>query len=227
MYTRIDNLVIRRDPPPFYINKRQNAYVIKQKIFMQDISRYHRDTEMLCRLLDVRRGVRILEIGGDVGFMSLGLANPGARCVGVDICPWSAEFVTKIAAFFKLDVASLWGDTYYLPFRDNTFDAVYSKDTFEHIWDTDVALREQTRVLKPNGRLCILVGNLANPKTFFDLFVRRFIRSRGREGGLKWLLTKHKALDSFGMGRHGKDEDIRTSRWWKKTIGHVILTIKK
>ena len=165
--------------------------------------------------------MRILEIGGDVGFASLELSNLGARYIGVDICPGSAEFVTKLAGFYNLDVTSVWGDTCYLPFEDETFDAVFSKDTFEHIWDTDAALREQTRVLRPNGRLAVLVGNLANPKTFVDLFFRRFFSSRGREGGLRWLLTKQRALDSFGMGWHGKDEDIKTSGWWRRTMSSV------
>ncbi len=221
MYTQFDNLVVRRSPPPFFINKRQDSFVIKRKKFLQDIGRYHRDIEMLCRLLDVRRGMRVLEVGGDVGFAALELANVGARCVGIDICPGSSAFVTRLAQFYGLDVTSVWGDTCYLPFRDSTFDAVYSKDTFEHIWDTDLALREQTRVLKRGGRLCILVGNLANIKTFFDLFVGKFIRSRGRQGGLKWLFTKQRALDDFGIGWHGKDEDIRTSRWWKRTMRSV------
>jgi SAM-dependent methyltransferase len=218
MYAQYDKLVVRRDPPPFQINKRQDSYVRKRKVFLQDLPRYHRDMEMLCRLLDVREGMRILEIGGDVGFASLELANLGARCIGVDICPGSPEFVTKLAQFYNLDVTSMWGDTCCLPFVDETFDAVFSKDTFEHIWDTDAALREQTRVLRRNGRLVILVGNLANPKTFIDQFFRKFFASRGREGGLKWFLTKQQALEDFGMGWHGKNEDIKTSRWWKKTM---------
>ncbi len=218
MYTQRDNLVIKRDLPTFTLGKRQASFARKHEEYNRSISKYHRDMEMLCRLLDVRAGMRILEIGGGVGYTSFELANLGASCVDIDICPGNAEFVSRMAEFYDLDVVGLRGDTCHLPFGDNIFDAVYSKDAFEHIWDFESALNEQTRVLKKHGRLCILVGNLTNPKTFYTLFVKRFFQSRGRKGGLRWLLTKGRAMEDFGIGWHGKDEDIKTRWWWRKKI---------
>ncbi len=46
-----------------------------------------------------------------------------------------------------------------LPFKDNTFDTIYSSHTLEHIpwYHTEQALKEWTRVIKPNGRLEVWV----------------------------------------------------------------------
>jgi ubiquinone/menaquinone biosynthesis C-methylase UbiE len=134
-----------------------------------------------------------------------------------------------MAKFYDLGIQALRGDTCCLPFRDGFFDAVYSKDTFEHIWDCDNALHEQARVLKQGGRLCIIVGNLASPKLLFELLVRSFIKSKGKSGGLKWLLTKSRVYNNFGIGWHGKGEDMKTTWWWRrklKTIGELeVVTL--
>ncbi|WP_313260591.1 class I SAM-dependent methyltransferase [Lacrimispora sp.] len=44
------------------------------------------------------------------------------------------------------------GDAELLDFPDNSFDAIISVSTLEHIYDTDKALSEIKRVLKPYGR---------------------------------------------------------------------------
>ena len=43
-----------------------------------------------------------------------------------------------------------------LPFRDASFDAIYSMGTIEHFDETERAIAEMARVLKPGGRLLVL-----------------------------------------------------------------------
>ena len=217
---RVDpaRLVIRRPVPDPPINERQIEYAGKRESYVSDLTRYRREVEMFARLLDFRPGMRILEIGGGVGYTSYELSALGGRLVDLDICPGNAEFVRGFAAANDLDVTSLRGDTCALPFADNLFDAVYSKDAFEHIWDVDSALSEQVRVTRPGGRIVIVVGNLLNPRTFWELFAGKFIRSRGRRGGLRWLLTKQRNIDGFGIGWFGRDEDIKSAFWWKRRL---------
>jgi SAM-dependent methyltransferase len=50
-----------------------------------------------------------------------------------------------------------------LPFRDATFDAVYSMGTIEHFDETERAVEEIARVLKPGGRAIIGVPNRYDP----------------------------------------------------------------
>jgi demethylmenaquinone methyltransferase/2-methoxy-6-polyprenyl-1,4-benzoquinol methylase len=50
----------------------------------------------------------------------------------------------------------LAADALYLPFPNESFDAVISGFLFRNVADLDQALYEQKRVLKPNGRLASL-----------------------------------------------------------------------
>lgn len=49
------------------------------------------------------------------------------------------------------------GDAKNLPFKDGTLDFVYSSHLLEDFFDWDPVLREWMRVLKPGGKLVILV----------------------------------------------------------------------
>jgi SAM-dependent methyltransferase len=58
-----------------------------------------------------------------------------------------------------------------LPYKDNTFDVVYSKSVIEHMPDVLNFVTECKRVLKPGGTFLALTPDWnANYKTFFDDF---------------------------------------------------------
>jgi ubiquinone/menaquinone biosynthesis C-methylase UbiE len=50
-------------------------------------------------------------------------------------------------------------DAEHLPLADGTFDLVYSWGVIHHTPDTGRAAREILRVLRPGGRLCVMVYN--------------------------------------------------------------------
>ena len=54
-------------------------------------------------------------------------------------------------------------DVRRLPFRDGSFDAVYSMGTIEHFRDPETALGEIHRVLRPGGRAVVGVPNRWDP----------------------------------------------------------------
>jgi len=88
-------------------------------------------------------------------------AEQGADCYGIDI---SLPIVTKAQAEFgprKLHVPR--ADVRSLPFRDQSFDAIYSMGTIEHFDETDQAVAEIYRVLKPGGKAIIGVPNRWDP----------------------------------------------------------------
>ncbi|MBN2070231.1 MAG: class I SAM-dependent methyltransferase [Candidatus Krumholzibacteriota bacterium] len=218
MFIKKEDLIIQRPNPSLNVNKRQVEYDRRYIQYRKDLDRFHVEIEMIMRLLEVRKGQRIINIGGGVGFTLYEVAGFGTECFNVDICPGDPKFVHEMAKHYGLDIKSMQGDSCALPFGDETFDSIYSKDVFEHIWDFEKGMNEQIRVLKKGGHLLILVGNLINPKTFYRMFVKRFIETRGKAGGLRWLLTKHKAVFDFGIGWHGKDEDFKTTFWWKRKM---------
>jgi ubiquinone/menaquinone biosynthesis C-methylase UbiE len=52
---------------------------------------------------------------------------------------------------------------YALPFADNSFDAVLMVRVFHHLHNSDAALKELHRILRPGGMLVFSYSNLRNP----------------------------------------------------------------
>ena len=90
----------------------------------------------------------------------------GARTYGVDI---SEPVVAQARAAFDLDrgarhgLQAAVGDVRDLPFPRDCFDAIYSMGTIEHFNETEHAITEMARVLKPGGRAIIGVPNRYDP----------------------------------------------------------------
>ena len=93
-------------------------------------------------------------------------SRQGAHAYGVDISEPTvvrarAAFETGPDARHRLQGAI--GDVRDLPFRENTFDAIYSMGTIEHFDETERAVEEMARVLKPGGRAIVGVPNRYDP----------------------------------------------------------------
>jgi SAM-dependent methyltransferase len=90
-------------------------------------------------------------------------AGRGARAYGVDISP---PTVIQARAAFPAGPGALRsavGDVRDLPFADDAFDAIYSMGTIEHFDETERAVAEMARVLRPGGRAIIGVPNRHDP----------------------------------------------------------------
>jgi SAM-dependent methyltransferase len=85
----------------------------------------------------------------------------GAQAYGIDI---SEPVVVQARAAFQNDpLRCAVSDVRELPFRDACFDAIYSMGTIEHFDETERAVEEIARVLKPGGRAIIGVPNRHDP----------------------------------------------------------------
>jgi len=89
----------------------------------------------------------------------------GARAFGVDISMATLALAGQAfaAAGFPGGLAAAAGDVRDLPFGDDQFDAIYSMGTIEHFAETERAVAEMTRVLKPGGRAIVGVPNRLDP----------------------------------------------------------------
>jgi SAM-dependent methyltransferase len=85
----------------------------------------------------------------------------GALAYGVDIS--EPTLVQARAAFANDSLRSAVSDVRALPFADDSFDAIYSMGTIEHFDETEQAVAEMARVLKPGGRAIIGVPNRHDP----------------------------------------------------------------
>ena len=113
-------------------------------------------TERLGVLLDLRPGMRVLDVAAGRGTSPLYLAKRfGCEIVGTDL---SAEMVRDATARAEVEglnnlVQFRQGDAERLPFDDETFDAVLCECAFCTFPDKATAALEFARVLRPGGRI--------------------------------------------------------------------------
>lgn len=111
----------------------------------------------------ISRGDSVLEVGCGQGNFLVDLRdNYGANVTGLD------KFIPDVLA----DIPFVQGSAENLPFKDHSFDFVFSYFTFQYIPDKLKAIAEIHRVLKNGKRAIIDFGNLhPNATGMFDLHV--------------------------------------------------------
>jgi SAM-dependent methyltransferase len=102
-------------------------------------------------------GSRTLEIGVGLGTDLVRFARAGARVTGVDLTEHSVRLVRR-----RLELDGLKGDVQVadaetLPFKNGAFDKVYSWGVLHHTPDSERAISEALRVLRPGGEACIML----------------------------------------------------------------------
>ncbi|MDQ3071005.1 MAG: class I SAM-dependent methyltransferase, partial [Acidobacteriota bacterium] len=188
------NLVITRPWPKVAGNPKASVVERRLRKTRLKIGAWAREIDMLDSIFRAHMGAgaRVLDVACGTGFSILELAARGYRTSGVDADPALCQLVAVAARAFGLPASAAAGDACRLPYADASFDVVMSRSFFEHVYDRDLALGEQLRVLRPGGLLFVNDGNLQNPRLLFDLLVSYPLRTRGRHGGPVWLLTKRR-----------------------------------
>ena len=96
-------------------------------------------------------GENLLEVGCGMGTDLLQFARGGAICTGVDLTPRSIQITRRRFELYEMPGTFLVTDGERLAFSDHSFDIVYSNGVLHHTPDTEAAVREIHRVLKPGG----------------------------------------------------------------------------
>jgi ubiquinone/menaquinone biosynthesis C-methylase UbiE len=105
-------------------------------------------------------GKHVLEIGPGAGGHSALFAKYGAVVTSADITyarAISTQAKFDLLAGKAIGCQALQSDGEHLPFADNSFDIVYSNGVLHHTADTEKAIGEAFRVLKPEGRAVIML----------------------------------------------------------------------
>jgi ubiquinone/menaquinone biosynthesis C-methylase UbiE len=127
--------------------------------------------EHLARLLEPRRGERMLEVGPGTGIYSVPIAQALGHEGALDVIDVQQEMLDEVTAHARAagvaNVTATRGDARTLPYPDAAFDAAYLVGVLGEIPDESAALRELRRVLKPSGRL--VVGEVAIDPDFVRL----------------------------------------------------------
>jgi len=123
-------------------------------------------------------GKKILEVGCGAGAHSALFKRHGASAIALDIT------VSRIiSAQRKLGLVkqghgcAMQGDAEKLPFADASFDIVYSFGVLHHTVDTQKAIDELHRVLRPGGQMAVMLYAKSSYFYYFNqLLVQGIIR---------------------------------------------------
>lgn len=100
---------------------------------------------------------KVLEVGVGLGADHQMFAEGGAILYGCDLTERAVEMTKKRFDIFKLSSNLVVADAENLPYKNNFFDTVYSWGVIHHSPNTQKAIDEIYRVLKPNGSGKIMI----------------------------------------------------------------------
>jgi ubiquinone/menaquinone biosynthesis C-methylase UbiE len=200
-------------------NKYANLYLLWRQYRLRNLVAYRRQLAANIRMLKLHSNDHVLDVGCAFGFDITEMSAMGFDCEGIEITKEFADIARAVNRHFSGRVRVVTGDACDLPYPADCFDAVMSTEMFSHVADSDRAMSEQIRVLKPGGRLLIRDGNILCPVQLYDLLIAWTIRTHGKYGGIKWLKSRKNVISNYdNRGFAGKAEDIRSIHWWKRYL---------
>lgn len=125
---------------------------------------------------DLSRSSAVLDAGCGAGVVACEMAKRECRVFGMDYSYGMVEKANRVCnKERKLNVKFLGGDIEKLPFKDASFDMVICLGVITYLKSEEKALRELSRILKPDGNLIISSLNKAHLVRYLDvlLFLRK------------------------------------------------------
>jgi len=106
---------------------------------------------------DQTSGLRVLEVGCGLGTDGAQFAEAGADYTGVDLTEAAVDLARTRFELFNLKGTFQTEDAEKLTFPDESFDLVYSHGVLHHTPDTQKAIDEIHRILRPGGRAVVML----------------------------------------------------------------------
>src|SRR5205085_6810649 len=99
----------------------------------------------------------VLEIGCGTGVHARLLAEAGAKLTAIDLTPTAVELTRRRLELSGLQADVREADAEQLPFDDASFDFIWSWGVIHHSAHTERVVEELARVLRPGGRLELMI----------------------------------------------------------------------
>jgi len=141
----------------------------------------------------------LLEIGCGLGYDSLEFLKRGVKVTATDLTPTAVDLAAKhfaMEGFSPEDVRV--ENVLALTFENNTFDAIWANGVLHHTGNTNKALEEIRRVLKPGGR-AIISHFYRKPSWMYWIsrFGRENIEYKDEDPPVTEFLTETQILEMF------------------------------
>lgn len=118
-------------------------------------------------------GARVLEAGCGIGTDGSQFAHAGATYTGLDGSPTALDLARRRFELDGLAGRFVRGSVTDLPFRDASFDLVFSHGVIHHVERTAAAVGEFHRVLEPGGTAIVMVYHRRSFNYYFTLMTLR------------------------------------------------------
>lgn len=116
-----------------------------------DIFRNHLNTPAFMDMLPDVGGMKGLDIGCGEGYNTRLVAGRGAHMTGIDLSETFIEFAKDTQSASGTPIEYFPASATALPFADQNFDFAIATMSMMDIPDTDLAIREAYRVVRPGG----------------------------------------------------------------------------
>jgi len=105
------------------------------------------------------RGKQILDVGCEAGYLTIKLAQKGARVTAIDLIEEPINQLRQLLKDQPLKINLRVADATKLPFAGNSFDIILATEVIEHITRLEKFVTGAFRVLKPGGKLLVTFPN--------------------------------------------------------------------
>lgn len=160
-------------------------------------------------------GKMVLEVGCGAGVDSAEFARNGARVISTDLTRTGTELTRDLLKESGLPRAVIQSDAKALPFKDGTFDCVYSFGVLHHFPEIEAALAEIHRVLKSGGQVMVMLYHRDSL-----LYAYSIIYWRGIKEGLLKTLTPEQLVSRYSE----RNEDCPYTRVYTKEEARALFS---
>jgi SAM-dependent methyltransferase len=130
--------------------------------------------ELLCRVINIHPGQRVLDVAAGSGNAALAAARRGARVTATDFVPRLLQAAARRAQAEGLELETREADAQSLPFGDGAFDVVLSTFGVMFAPDQARAAAELLRVCRPGGRIGLTAWTPASVMAAAQAIAARF-----------------------------------------------------